>query len=169
MKTHVARALPALGLSVFITTIQAEQVCHDAVAPTTPDSRFQDNRNGTITDLATGLLWKQCVEGLNGTNCTTGRAQTLTWQQALERAEEADVTGSDWRLPNKKELASLVERSCYSPSINARHFPNTPSGWFWSSTPHIGLPNDAWYISFSSGSGYSGHKDFNSYVRLVGK
>lgn len=167
----MTRTLIALGMSLGLGMIaaQAEQTCNDAVVATAPDSRFQDNGNGTVTDLATGLIWKQCAEGLSGTGCATGNAQTFTWQSALQHAEAEVFAGSDlWRLPNKNELASLVERRCYSPAINERYFPNTPSSWFWSSSPFANYSGYAWYVDFYYGSVASYDKDYSGYdVRLV--
>lgn len=164
----MTRTLIALGMSLGMIAAQAEQTCNEAVRSTAPDSRFQDNGNGTVTDLATGLIWKQCAEGLSGVGCATGSAQTFTWQAALQRAEAAVFAGSDlWRLPNKNELASLVERRCYSPAINQRYFPNTPSLSFWSSSPN-GYPSSyAWRVAFSYGHVYSSNKYGTQYVRLV--
>jgi hypothetical protein len=160
--------LIALGMSLGIIAAQAEQTCNDAVVASAPDSRFQDNGNGTVTDLATGLIWKQCAEGLSGTGCATGSAQRFTWQQALQHAEAEDFAGSDlWRLPNKNELASLVEQRCYDPAINERYFPNTPSSWFWSSSPDAGFSGHAWSVYFYGGNVVNFNKSITKYVRLV--
>jgi hypothetical protein len=130
----------------------AAQACRDDIRATAPDSRFSHNGNGTVTDLATGLIWKQCAEGLSGTGCTAGSVASLTWAQALQRAADADFAGSSlWRLPNKNELASLIERRCYAPAINARFFPNTPSSWFWSSSPNAYDSDNAWFVDLSHG------------------
>jgi hypothetical protein len=144
------------------------QTCRDDIPASAPDSRFTANGDGTVTDRATGLIWKQCAEGLSGADCLTGGATTFTWQAALQHAEAAVFAGSAlWRLPNKKELASLVEQRCYAPAINSRFFPNTPSNAFLSSSPYAYVANGAWYVYFYYGSvnGYS--KDNAGYVRLV--
>jgi hypothetical protein len=128
------------------------QACQEVIPASAPDSRFTANGDGTVTDRATGLIWKQCAEGLSGTDCLTGGATTFTWQQALQHAEAAVFAGSSlWRLPNKKELASLVEQRCVAPAINARLFPNTPSNWFWSSSPTAYYSDGAWYVNFGYG------------------
>ncbi len=133
-----------------------------------PDSRFSENGDGTVTDAATGLIWKQCAEGLSGAGCTAGSLSTFNWQQALQRAADAVFAGSSlWRLPNKNELASLVEQRCYDPAINSRFFPNTPSSWFWSSSPNADSPSDAWSVYFSSGYVEYYYKYYAAYVRLV--
>ena len=164
MTKQLLCALIALALGAA----QAEQVCRDDILATAPDSRFQDNGNGTVTDLATGLIWKQCAEGLSGAGCASGSPATFTWQEALQHAEAAVFAGSDlWRLPNKNELASLVERRCYGPAINERHFPNTPSFLFWSSSPNASDSSFAWLVNFRYGGVANYFKFFDAYVRLV--
>ena len=168
MTALLPRTLVALGLSLLLAAAQAAQTCNEAVRSTAPDSRFQDNGNGTVTDLATGLIWKQCAEGLSGVGCATGSAQGFTWQAALQHAEAEVFAGSDlWRLPNKNELASLVERRCYDPAINERYFPNTPSSWFWSSSPSADNSNYAWSVNFNNGNVDINYKYNTRYVRLV--
>jgi hypothetical protein len=144
------------------------QTCRDDIPASAPDSRFTANGDGTVTDRATGLIWKQCAEGLSGADCLTGSATTFAWQAALQHAEAAVFAGSSlWRLPNKKELASLVEQRCYAPAINSRFFPNTPSSWFWSSSPYAYYAYGAWGVDFDSGLvSYDGKSNAND-VRLV--
>ena len=117
----------------------AKQTCkYDSIAATAPASRFTDNGDGTVTDKATGLQWKRCSEGQewNGATCT-GSAARHTWQQALQRADTATYAGkSDWRLPNIKELASIVEQACDWPSIDLGAFPATQTRDYWSSSPN---------------------------------
>jgi len=163
-----ALGLIALALAAMPGAAQAEQACNDAVRATAPNSRYQDNGDGTVTDLATGLIWKQCAEGRSGAGCGTGSAQTFTWQQALQHAEDAVFAGSDlWRLPNKNELASLVERRCDNPAINLTYFPHTPSSWFWSSSPYAYYSYYAWYVYFYYGYVGYYYKYGAFYVRLV--
>ena len=57
--------------------------CNPDLISSTPTEQFFDNGD-TITDRKTGLIWKQCLEGLSGSDCTTGTtASTFTWQEAL--------------------------------------------------------------------------------------
>ena len=159
-------------LVVLLTIAMAPalaQTCRDDIPASAPDSRFSANGDGTVTDKATGLIWKQCAEGLSGADCTTGNATPFTWQAALQRAAEADFAGSSlWRLPNKKELDSLVEQRCYNPAINNRIFSNTPTDKvFWSSSSNADNAGLAWIVNFNNGSlNYYG-KDSANYVRLV--
>jgi len=114
--------------------VHASGGCKSTVTQTAPDSRYTDNNDGTVTDLITGLMWKQCSEGQStaSTSCDTGLAATYTWQLALQQAETINSGGgfasyTDWRLPNRNELLSLVEFKCHSPAINTTFFPNTSS------------------------------------------
>jgi hypothetical protein len=115
----------------------------------TPDANLVDNGDDTVTDNTTGLRWKKCVEGLSGAGCT-GTATPLTWSEALQRGS-SDTTGnfSDWRLPTKNQLMSLVETACRAPAINTTRFPNTQPNYYWSATPDPNFGSSAWYVDFS--------------------
>lgn len=145
------------------------QTCKDNITLTTPDSRFTDNGNGTVTDKQTNLVWMRCALGQTweGATCT-GSATTYTWQQTLQTAEGYTFAGSNaWRVPNIKELASIVEDACYDPAINQTIFPATPSNQFWTSSPNAYVNGVAWGVYFDNGDDYDGSKSLNCYVRLV--
>ncbi len=62
-------------------------------------NNFVDNGDGTVTDRATGLTWMKTDSG-----------KAMNWSQALKYAENLNFAGhSDWRLPNAKELQSIVD------------------------------------------------------------
>ena len=146
----------------------AEQVCNEAIVATAPDGRYLINGDGTVTDGITGLMWKRCAEGLSGTDCATGSVETHRWQQALELAPLSNFAGyTDWRLPNIKELSSLVERRCHGPAINANMFPNTPSSRFWSASPDAYGSSSAWNLLFNYGNDNYNSKSNAYHVRLV--
>ena len=167
MRYHITVwAMLIVGLLGMATA--TAQTCRDDIKATAPDSRFTDNGNGTVSDRATGLIWKQCAEGLSGAGCATGRVTGFTWPQALQRAADADFADSSlWRLPNKNELASLIERRCNDPAINARFFPNTPSEGFWSSSSDADYSNHAWFVYFIDGYVNDNNKVYAGYARLV--
>ncbi len=99
------------------------------VIESTPTSTFIDHGNGTVTHSLTGLMWKQAVLG------------PMDWSAALAAAAADTTAGhSDWRLPNKKELESIVEHCGYSPSINQTLFPSTPAFIFWSGSTYVPNP-----------------------------
>lgn len=169
MTARILRPLIALALGLLALGVaQADQICRNDVPATAPDSRFRDNGDGTVTDHATGLVWKRCSEGLRGDDCATGSLSAFTWQQALRHAEAHLFAGSDqWRVPNKKELASLVEQRCAEPAINSECFPNTPPSLFWSSSPYVYFPNHSWGINFFDGQANYYNRYFDRSLRLV--
>lgn len=165
-----------LGLGMLLP-LGSQAACNSAVTATAPDSRYTNNGNGTVTDKQNGLMWAQCSEGQSSvsTACDTNSASdtTYTWQQALQRTETLNNSGgfagfTDWRLPNRNELASLVERQCYSQSINSNLFPNTlylPG--YWTSSPNASDVNSAWAVDFVNGFVGVDLKSKVYFVRLV--
>jgi hypothetical protein len=103
---------------------------------------YTDNKDGTVTDNLTGLMWQQTVP--------TG---TYTWSQAVAYCPTLNLAGhSDWHLPSRIELVSIVDLGVSSgPIINSTYFPSTPANWFWSSSPVAGSPSYAWVVYFFSG------------------
>lgn len=122
---------------------------------------FHDNGDGTVTDRATGLMWSKTDSG-----------QGMNWEAALawvqQRNAQKYLGHSDWRLPNAKELQSLVDYTrapavTHSPAIDPL-FQTTPLGdgefpFFWSSTTHQGGQPDrqggaAVYVAFGRATGW---------------
>jgi hypothetical protein len=104
----------------------------------------------TVADSKTTLTWKRCAEGMtwDGTSCT-GSATTFTHDQALQQA--TNQAGAGWRLPNVKELSSIVDKNSINPAIDSTSFPATPASLFWSSSPFVTLPSSAWVVDFGVG------------------
>jgi len=148
---------------------------------------FQDNRNETITDLYTKLMWIKNGDGLgcnNGT--TTSWDETVSFINNLNSTTTGGFAGyNDWRLPNFKELASIIDYSKNSLVIDENYFPNTKSAKYWTSNK-ISLDVQAYtggnpyriysvdfddgYITYHDwGGGYTGSKPETPYyyVRLV--
>lgn len=168
------------ALCLLPALTQAAPICKASIPASNPDSIYTDHNDGTVTDTRTGLMWKQCLEGYGTAACAAdGSTTTFTWAQALNAAITNNSANSgagfanhnDWRLPNLKELHSLVEESCYSASINGRFFPNTPSSDVWSGSPYAGGSNYAWFVNFYYGNAYSnaysGSRSNYLQVRLV--
>lgn len=169
---RLMKPLPiALATVLLMVGSTPAQQCDPNITATAPDSRYTDHGDGTVTDNITGLMWKQCAEGLSGAGCKSGIVQYLTWQGALQRAQGLTFAGnSDWRLPNIKELASLVEDRCMFPTININIFPSVLSGEYWSSSPDTMHSYNAWVVNFYTGdvnNDYLRNREVGKAVRLV--
>ncbi len=149
---------------------QAEQHC-DSVPENTPGDSFTVNTDGTVTHNTTGLMWARCASGQTwdeSNQSCTGIANQVTWVAALTLANTTTFAGyTDWRLPNIKELSSIVERMCVEPSINLSLFPNTPSENFWTSTTLTNEPTRAWSFAFYNGKNNSKDKSVDLFLRFV--
>jgi len=161
--------ITVLCLSAF-STLSIAQTCNSSITKVAPDNRYVIS-DDTVNDTATHLIWARCSQGqtFNNTNqACEGSIGTYHWQDALVQAKDSVLAGSsDWRLPNIKELTSLVETACYNPSINIIAFPNTASSVYWSSSAYAGNSSNAWIVYFADG--YDGPYSGNhlNHVRLV--
>ncbi|MBU4236715.1 MAG: DUF1566 domain-containing protein, partial [Proteobacteria bacterium] len=139
-----------------------------------PDPRFTDNGNGTVTDNLSGLTW------LKNANCANG---TRDWQTALDDVAGLNADGTmngnncgdissggshqtDWRLPNSKEILSLIDFSHYNPALPASHpFSNLVTwGDLWSSTTASALTQGALRIGMYEGYRQARLKNDTNYV-----
>ncbi|HPK99663.1 MAG: DUF1566 domain-containing protein [Planctomycetes bacterium] len=117
--------------------------------------RFTDNGDGTVTDKCTGLMWqKETAPG------------EYTWQDALKYCENLSLAGhDDWRLPNVRELQSIVDYGCSGPSID--HVFGVVSSFYWSASSYVYNPATAWIVHFNNGVVYDYDKMSGHYVRAV--
>lgn len=193
------------------------QICEGQIAPTAFTDRYEfDLADETVvTDLATGLVWQRCVEGytlndggtvgdiaddscelpieLTDEDRDTSAQIVWTWLEAFQRVE---AEGDGWRIPNIKELVSLAETACFTPSINTVVFPlfQTVTSEFtvttdddgvetvtfvendfttqlspsvWSNTPVADSATAAWSLGFGDGSNVITDKPDLLFLRLV--
>jgi hypothetical protein len=115
-----------------------------------PTPRFTDNNNGTVTDNLTKLIWTKNANAIG----------ERTWSQAVSEANnlksgDAGLTdgskAGDWRLPNVRELQSLVDYSKFDPPLPAGHPFIIQPGNFWSSTTYANITTLAYYVRFGDG------------------
>lgn len=163
----VALALALLGSNALALCAGGNE--NTAVIATTPTAEFTDNGDGSVTHATTGLVWKRCSEGQawDGSTCT-GSAVALTWAQALVQANAStDLGATDWRLPNVKELESLVEARCWTPAIDSAVFPQAEATDYWTSSPFAGDPQASLVVNFDAGHTGSVARTAATAVRLV--
>ncbi|WP_165144155.1 DUF1566 domain-containing protein [Marinitoga sp. 38H-ov] len=125
-------------------------------------NNFVDNNDGTIIDNATGLMWSKNDSGV-----------AMTWEEALEWVQEKNEENylgyNDWRLPNAKELQSIVDYTKSPDTSNSAAIDSVfqcttitneenkeDYGYYWTSTTHVSLhgAQNAVYISFGRALGW---------------
>ncbi len=137
-------------------------------------NNFADNGDGTVTDLATGLTWSQADSG-------TG----MSWEEALawveQRNAERHLGHDDWRLPNAKELQSIVDTTrapgvtgsaAIDPVFDVTRLADGEYPYFWTSTTHLDGPASrrgtfAVYVAFGRALGYMRMPPFAASYRLL--
>jgi hypothetical protein len=131
--------------------------------PAYATNAFTDNGDGTVTDSATGLQWTRADSG-----------QAMTWSDALAWAQarnaEDHLGHADWRLPNAKELQSIVDYArapdatgtpALDPAFQATAIVNEGGAadypWYWAGTTHAssdGRGSAAVYVAFGRATGW---------------
>jgi hypothetical protein len=119
-----------------------------------PETRFE-KEDGTVLDLLTGLIW---TKNANMTELP------VMWQEAFDYISKlnSDMAFgySDWRLPNRRELRSLLSHQTKNPALPSGYpFQNVFLGWYWTSTSAAINTSYAWYIHMEGGRMFYGHKE----------
>lgn len=162
----------ALISILLVSTLSNAQTCNPSVIHSAPDSRYElvvGSGGSEVLDKQTKLIWQRCSigKGWNGKICV-GTASTYTWAEALVQVK---AVGNGYRLPNIKELESLVEEACYSSSINETFFPDTGIDTnYWSASPIASTPTSVWVLYFNGGNTYGFGKEQKgekNYIRVV--
>jgi hypothetical protein len=142
-----------------------------------PNPRFTDNGDGTITDNLTGLIWLQDANCINTEypgfdNDVDLEDGAVEWQHALDFVlgindgtyADCGAGFTDWRLPNIRELHSLIHYGLVVPALSNTAgtgpwtddpapdpFSNVQSSSYWSSTTKDNVTNAAWYVFIGTG------------------
>lgn len=182
--------LPLCALLAFAPATYA--ACNSNI-PHYSSKRFVVNSDGTVTDTSLRLVWMQCELGARWdtakkacvSNPNDSPRLRVQWQNALIETQKFNNAGgfaakADWRMPNIKELSSLVNYACLNGTeigIDPAIFPNAAAD-VWSSTPGANqrknvagiLTNTAWVVSFNSGKlndEWIDDPEVLHYIRLV--
>lgn len=144
-----------------------------------PVPRFQDNGDGTVTDKLTGLMWVKDGNLMTTRDPTFDNDSTVndgrvTWQHALDYVELLNndnyANHTDWRLPNIRELRSLVNYSQTFPydwlNLSAQKFINVQDYYYWSSTTDLTDTAYAWNVFMWNGHVH-GYPKTNYYHALA--
>jgi hypothetical protein len=162
-------AFPATGQTTCYTAAGAVLACpgtgQDGAHQAGASLAYQDNGDGTVTDLNTGLMWEKQSDngGLND------RDQLFTWANAQTHITALNSAGyaghADWRLPNVRELLSIVNYGVANPAVTASAFHTNCFGGcvstacsctafvhYWSGTAATNLPGSQFTVNFTDGS-----------------
>jgi hypothetical protein len=179
------RGFPATGQTACWNTAGSVIPCagtgHDGAVQAGSELAYVDNGDGTITDLNTGLMWEKLSDDGSIHDWDT----IYTWANAFALKIATLNSGggfagyTDWRLPNIRELLSIVNYQNSTPSVSPA-FNNgcapactvttcscTASGFYWSSSTYPDFPVDAWGVNFFGGNGLAGGKAGTLRVRAV--
>ena len=111
-----------------------------------------------VRDLATDLEW--LVEHAT--------SDAVTHAAAIEAAAAVRVGGyTDWRLPLRPELDSIVDLSHHNPAGDTNYFPGTKAAGYWTASPVVSDPEYAWGVYFLYGDAFLNHRGLHGFVRAV--
>ena len=115
---------------------------------------YSINGDGTVTDSNTGLIWQQQDDAIK-----------RTWADAGTYCADLTAGGfSDWRLPEKHELTTILDYDGSQPFIDTVSFLNAKSDNYWSSLSYV---EDAWVVGFDNGSVSHISQTSTAYARCV--
>jgi Protein of unknown function (DUF1566) len=159
-------ALPETGQTTCADTAGTATPCADTgqdgdlkAGVAWPSPRFVVGTGATaacVTDNLTGLMWVGAPS-----------VSVDTWANALTSANDLTLCGfSDWRLPNRKELRSLINYNLAdsAAALNTQGFSNVQASYYWSSTSAAGSADSAWIVGMRLGNVLPDVKSGSSYL-----
>lgn len=124
-----------------------------------PEPRFKAMGEGLAQDRLTGLVWPRLA--------SVGDFP-MTWAEALAAVAEMNRENAfghaDWRLPNRRELLSVVSHDHHRPALPAGHPFTVQQTWYWTSTTASRAPAYAWRVHLEGGRMFYGDKTRDAMV-----
>lgn len=141
---------------------------------------FTDNANGTVTDEVTGLVWEKLSDdgSIHDKDATYNWAGAFTSKIATLNMN-AFAGHSDWRVPNRFELDSLVNLGASGPATYSPFSQACTNGctiqtcsctrpdYYWSASTYLASPVYGWTVYFNAGDTYAQNKSQSYFVRAV--
>jgi hypothetical protein len=179
-------AFPATGQTTCWDSLGGVIACagtgHDGDIQAGATLRYKDLGNGTILDRNTLLIWEKKDD--NDVDPLHDKDTTYTWDNAfavhVAGLNAANFAGrDDWRLPNVKELRSIIDHEAFNPAVDPVFNTACSSGCtvlncsctatpdYWSSSTFAKVPTSAWDVSFTVGASDGEDKGDSRFVRAV--
>jgi len=117
-------------------------------------------QNGVVSDSTTNLEWQDDYSD-NG-----GDIKNTTWKDSIDYCESLSLDGGGWRLPNVRELESIVDDTKTNPSINSV-FELISSNIYWSASTYANDSDTAWVVMFYYGRVNPYKKTYSYDVRCI--
>ncbi len=128
-----------------------------------PTPRFIDNIDGTVTDKLTGLIWLQDASCWSSDNWSDSVGRPNGLKSGDCNLTDGSESG-DWRMPNVRELRSLIDFSASDPALPSGHpFAGVSNSWYWTSTNYKPTADYFWAVSLVDGKS-EGHSKWGGYL-----
>jgi hypothetical protein len=153
LKTGAEACYDGKGRSISCRNSQQDAAL--AIGAPVPAPRFAVLDGDLVRDRLTGLCWPGDLSAF---------AYPVSWTEGLQIAEELNREGylgrTDWRMPNRRELRSLIWHSARNPALSPDHpFRGLQFTWYWTSTSSAMYPGYAWHVHLEGGRMFWGRKD----------
>jgi hypothetical protein len=134
-----------------------------------PDPRFIVNRNGTLTDALTGLMWLKEGNCFGDLPWPSALKAVAAFNNGVPACHDAKSEYQDWFLPDLHQLATLIDAQAKDPkeALRLAGFTDLQNGTYWSSTAYHGQLN-AWGVDLTNGA-LDLHSKLESHFLLVAR
>ena len=130
------------------------------------NSRFIDNGDGTVTDTSTSLMWLQDATCLGTADWQSSftKLKSYNSNQASYNCGAKHNTYSDWNIPNRHELRSLIDHTTDLPALPASHPFSHVQPNYWTSTTAAFNASHAYKIFMGTGELQVSNKETLQYI-----